>query len=76
MVGFCWRQLKSGEDIADVLLHRAVAHPQRRGDARVRASLGPSRSTSSSRGEGGHFAAMEKPGLLVADIRRLRNGLR
>jgi pimeloyl-ACP methyl ester carboxylesterase len=26
--------------------------------------------------EGGHFAAMEKPGLLVADIRRFRDGLR
>jgi pimeloyl-ACP methyl ester carboxylesterase len=26
--------------------------------------------------EGGHFAAMEKPGLLVADVRRFRNALR
>ena len=26
--------------------------------------------------EGGHFAAMEKPELLVADLRRFRNALR
>jgi hypothetical protein len=26
--------------------------------------------------EGGHFAAMEKPGLPVADLRRFRNALR
>ena len=26
--------------------------------------------------EGGHFAAMEKPGLLVGDLRRFRSALR